>query len=142
VILAGAYRDAGQLDIAVMAAREAIRIAPQSQTARMILASALVRSGWVEDARRIGRELWSLIPPSRLPAISTPHIAIVACLSACAMISGARDRHNELGHVGDFVSDQPSCTSSRLVIPIGARNGVRLGLLPGYSNASVSISMA
>lgn len=61
-ILAAAYRDAGQPDLAVMAAREAVRISPQSLTARMILISALVRSGWVGDARRVAGEVVALDP--------------------------------------------------------------------------------
>jgi tetratricopeptide (TPR) repeat protein len=61
-ILAAAYRDAGHLELAVMAARESIRIAPQSLTARMILISALVRSDWLDDARRAASEVVTIDP--------------------------------------------------------------------------------
>jgi TolB-like protein len=50
-ILAAAYRDGGQLDMAEMAAREAVRINPGSREARLILASVLVRRGAGDEAR-------------------------------------------------------------------------------------------
>lgn len=52
-ILAAAYRDGGQFDMAEMAAREAMRISPGSREARLILASALVRRGAGEEARSV-----------------------------------------------------------------------------------------
>ena len=52
-ILAAAYRDAGLLDLAIIAAREVPRISPSAIPGRLILASALVRSGWLADARRV-----------------------------------------------------------------------------------------
>ena len=55
-ILAAAYRDAGLLDLAIIAARELPRIAPSAMQGRLILASALVRSGWLADARWVVRE--------------------------------------------------------------------------------------
>lgn len=55
-ILAAAYRDAGLLDLAIIAAREVPRIAPSTMQGRLVLASALVRSGWLADARRVARE--------------------------------------------------------------------------------------
>lgn len=61
-VLAAAYRESGQADFAVAAAHEAIRIAPQSINARLVLASALVRGDWRPDAQRVARELLSLQP--------------------------------------------------------------------------------
>ena len=55
-ILAAAYRDAGLLDLAIIAAREVPRIAPSTIPGRLILASALARSGWLADARRVVRD--------------------------------------------------------------------------------------
>jgi len=55
-ILAAAYRDAGRIDLAVIAAREVPRVAPPAIQGRLILASALVRSGWRADAKRVVRE--------------------------------------------------------------------------------------
>lgn len=55
-ILAAAYRDAGLLDLAITAAREVPRIAPSSIQGVLILASALVRGGWLADARRVVRD--------------------------------------------------------------------------------------
>jgi adenylate cyclase len=55
-ILAAAYRDAGLLDLAIIAARELPRIAPSAMQGRLILASALVRNGWLADARRVVRD--------------------------------------------------------------------------------------
>jgi len=52
-ILAAAYRDAGLLDLAIIAAREVPRIAPSATQGRLVLASALVRSDWLADARRV-----------------------------------------------------------------------------------------
>jgi adenylate cyclase len=52
-ILAAAYRDGGQFDLAEMAAREAVRINPGSREARLILASALVRRGASDEARSV-----------------------------------------------------------------------------------------
>lgn len=61
-ILATAYRDAGLVDLAVIAGREALRVAPAAVHGRLILASALVRSGWVADARRVAGEVTRLAP--------------------------------------------------------------------------------
>ncbi len=61
-ILAASYRDNGQVDFAVAAAQEGLRIAPQSINCRLILASALVRGGWPVEAERIGREVIGLAP--------------------------------------------------------------------------------
>jgi TolB-like protein len=61
-ILATAYRDSGQVDFAVAAAHEGLRIAPQSINSRLILASTLVRGGWLADAQRVAREVLSLEP--------------------------------------------------------------------------------
>ena len=55
-ILAAAYRDAGWLDLAVIAAREVPRIAPSAMQGRLVLASALARSDWLADARRVVSE--------------------------------------------------------------------------------------
>jgi adenylate cyclase len=55
-ILAAAYRDAGMLDLAIMAAREVPRIAPAAMQGRLVLASALARTGWLAEARRVIRE--------------------------------------------------------------------------------------
>lgn len=61
-ILAAAYREGGQMDFAVSAAQEGLRIAPQAVNCRLILASALVRGGWAADARRIAGEVAGLAP--------------------------------------------------------------------------------
>jgi adenylate cyclase len=77
-ILAAAYRDAGLFDLAIIAAREILRIAPSSMQGRFVLASALVRSGWlaearciVNDARRVDAHLslgrWAASQPYRNP---------------------------------------------------------------------------
>jgi DNA-binding winged helix-turn-helix (wHTH) protein/TolB-like protein len=55
-ILAAAYRDAGVPDLGAIAAREVLRIVPAATEARLVLASALVRSGWLADARRVAGE--------------------------------------------------------------------------------------
>ena len=55
-ILAASYRDAGILDLGIISAREILRIMPSAIQGRLVLASALVRSGWLADARRIANE--------------------------------------------------------------------------------------
>lgn len=55
-ILATSYRDAGMLDLSTISAREILRILPAATEGRLVLASALVRSGWLADARRVARE--------------------------------------------------------------------------------------
>jgi tetratricopeptide (TPR) repeat protein len=61
-ILATSYREGGQVDFAVAAAHEGLRIVPQSINCRLILASALVRGGWSADARRVAGEVAGLAP--------------------------------------------------------------------------------
>jgi tetratricopeptide (TPR) repeat protein len=61
-ILAASYRDAGQLDLAVVAAREILRLAPTAMQGRLVLASALARDGWLADARRVVNESRILDP--------------------------------------------------------------------------------
>ncbi len=59
-ILAASYRDAGMLDLSVIAAREILRVMPTTVQGRLILASAVARSDWLADARRIAREVREL----------------------------------------------------------------------------------
>lgn len=59
-ILAAAYRESGQIDLATIAAREIIRIAPAAVHGRLVLTSILVRTGWLADARRVARDVLTL----------------------------------------------------------------------------------
>ncbi|NIR60934.1 MAG: hypothetical protein GWO02_16195, partial [Gammaproteobacteria bacterium] len=52
-ILAGAYREAGQIAFAISVARELLRIVPSSISGRLLLAGALVRGGGLAEARAI-----------------------------------------------------------------------------------------
>jgi len=61
-ILATSYRENGQVDFAVAAAHEGLRIAPQSVNCRLILASALARGNWKLEAERIAGEVLGLAP--------------------------------------------------------------------------------
>jgi DNA-binding winged helix-turn-helix (wHTH) protein/TolB-like protein len=61
-ILAAAYRDAGLLEFSIISAREVARIAPSALQGRLILASALARSGWVADGRRVALDARMLDP--------------------------------------------------------------------------------
>lgn len=74
-ILAAAYRDGGQLDMAEMAAREAVRINPGSREARLILASALVRRGASDEARSVAAAVLAKEPgfSSRAYADNLPY---------------------------------------------------------------------
>jgi tetratricopeptide (TPR) repeat protein len=78
-ILAAAYRDAELFELAIISAREVPRLAPSSMQGRFVLASALVRTGWlaearyvVNDARRVDANLslrrWATSQPYRNPA--------------------------------------------------------------------------
>lgn len=56
-ILSGAYRECGQNEFAVTTAQEGVRLAPKSVNGRVVLASALVRGGWPDEARRVARQI-------------------------------------------------------------------------------------
>lgn len=56
-ILSASYREAGEVSIAAAVAREALRLSPQSVTARLALISALVRDDWLAEARYIAKEV-------------------------------------------------------------------------------------
>jgi hypothetical protein len=43
-------------DLGAVAAREILRIMPSATQARLVLTSALVRNGWLADARRVAGE--------------------------------------------------------------------------------------
>lgn len=79
-ILAASYRDAGMADLAVIAAREALRIMPAGIQSRLLLTGALARCGWLADARRVAAEVrefdaaltlgrWSASQPYRDPGV-------------------------------------------------------------------------
>jgi len=74
-ILAAAYRDGGQLDMAEMAAREAVRINPGAREGRLILASALVRRGAGDEARGVAAAVLAKEPgfSSRAYADNLPY---------------------------------------------------------------------
>jgi TolB-like protein len=74
-ILAAAYRDGEQFDMAEMAAREAVRINPGSREARLILASALVRRGAGDEARSVAAAVLAKEPgfSSRAYADNLPY---------------------------------------------------------------------
>lgn len=55
-ILAASYRDVGLLDLSALAAREVLRIMPSAVEPRLVLASTLVRNGWLAEARRVAGE--------------------------------------------------------------------------------------
>jgi adenylate cyclase len=59
-ILAASYRDASLLDLGIISAREVLRIMPSAIQGRLVLASALVRSRWLVDARRVVAEARAL----------------------------------------------------------------------------------
>lgn len=59
-ILSAAYREAGEVSLAATVAREAVRLAPESVSARLALISALVRDGWLSEARLVAGEVREL----------------------------------------------------------------------------------
>jgi adenylate cyclase len=61
-ILSAAYRDAGMPDLAIAAARETVRVTPTAIQARLTLAGALIRCGWLAEARRVVGEARELDP--------------------------------------------------------------------------------
>ena len=67
-ILSGAHREAGHFDLAVIVAREILRLAPDSVSGRLMLGSALVRGGWPDVAQRVLRDVPRLEPGFELGA--------------------------------------------------------------------------
>lgn len=61
-ILAAAYRDGGQGELAAAAARELLRLVPGSLEGRVILAGALAQAGDLEEARRVATEILERSP--------------------------------------------------------------------------------
>jgi len=59
-ILANSYRENGQLDLAVAATREVLRVAPQTVNSRIALVAAQKRLGWDADAKRVANEIREL----------------------------------------------------------------------------------
>jgi class 3 adenylate cyclase/TolB-like protein len=71
-ILAAAYRDAGQFEMAVSAAKEAIRLRPESTSGLVILASILATE-WPELAREAAARVLEQNPDFSLSDYATQH---------------------------------------------------------------------
>lgn len=67
-ILAAAYRDSGDVDLSLPAAKESIRLNPQGNDARLILCSAYALSGSPDEARQVAEEIMSKDHTFRLSA--------------------------------------------------------------------------
>ena len=65
-ILAAAYRDCGDFELSMPAAKESIRLNPQGNEARLILCSDYVLSGEPEQARKVAEEIITADPAFRL----------------------------------------------------------------------------
>ncbi len=65
-ILAGAYRDCGDIELSVPAAKESIRLNPQNNGARLILCSDYALTADREQARRVADEIIATDPAFRL----------------------------------------------------------------------------
>ena len=61
-ILSAAHRESGDPELAITVSREILRLAPESVSGRLVLASALARAGWIDEARTITREVARLEP--------------------------------------------------------------------------------
>jgi adenylate cyclase len=65
-ILAAAYRDCGAVDLSIPAAKESLRLNPQSNEARLILCSDYQLAADHEEARRVADEIIASDPEFRL----------------------------------------------------------------------------
>jgi tetratricopeptide (TPR) repeat protein len=61
-VLASAYRDSGNLERSIPAARESVRLDPQKTEGRIILCSDYSLAGQGEDARRVAEEIVTIDP--------------------------------------------------------------------------------
>lgn len=67
-ILAAAYRDSGDVNLSLPAAKESIRLNPQGNDARLILCSAYALSGQLERAQQVAEEIMATDQAFRLSA--------------------------------------------------------------------------
>jgi len=72
-LLAAAYRDCGELDLSIAAAREAARIDPQHTDALATLCSDYVLSGQVEEAKRVANQIVAINPDFRVDSFAAKH---------------------------------------------------------------------
>jgi tetratricopeptide (TPR) repeat protein len=72
-LLAAAYRDNGQLDLSIPAAREAARLEPERTEALVTLCSDYALAGQTEQARRIAAEIVATDPGFRISAYAADH---------------------------------------------------------------------
>ena len=72
-ILAAAYRDAGQPDKAAMAAREALRLRPDSTNGLALLSTILITAGSDTLARETAAQILAADPTYSLQAYSRMH---------------------------------------------------------------------
>ena len=61
-ILSAAYREAGEVAAAATVAREIVHLVPETIAGRLLLAAALVRDGWVAEARQVAEEVRRIDP--------------------------------------------------------------------------------
>jgi hypothetical protein len=71
--LATAYRDSGQSDMAVAAAREALRLRPESANGFALLSSALMAAGSETLAREAASRIRNVDPTYSLQAYARMH---------------------------------------------------------------------
>ena len=72
-LLATAYRDCGELELSIAAAREAARIDPQHTDALATLCSNYVFAGDVEEAKRVAKQIVAINPDFRLESFAAKH---------------------------------------------------------------------
>ncbi len=65
-VLAAAYRDSGELNLSISAAKEAARLDPKQTAARAILCSDYVLADRLDEARSMAREIVAIDPGFRL----------------------------------------------------------------------------
>lgn len=65
-VLAAAYRDSGELNLSIAAAKEAARLDPKQTAARAILCSDYVLADRLDEARSMAREIVAIDPGFRL----------------------------------------------------------------------------
>ncbi len=70
-ILAAAYRDCGEVELSIPAAKESLRLNPQSNEARLILCSDYKLTADHDQARRVADEIIASDPAFRLSDYAT-----------------------------------------------------------------------
>ncbi len=117
-VLATADYLSGNFEEAIVAANQALALAPDSIDARLLLTAALVETGRLDVAKETAREILSIVPGFTLARFSASQpyqdVAVLKRLIDSVRRSGLRDGE-ESERVLEFA--QPQSASRRRVAP-------------------------